>query len=87
MFGGVCFMQNGNMLCGSGWNGFMFRVGKAQHKEAISRGARPMVQKNREMPGFVWIDPESIDARALKALIAMADRYVETLPPKNRRKA
>ena len=41
MFGGVCFLRRRHMLCGAGRQGFMFRVGRAQHARAvIRRGAR-----------------------------------------------
>ena len=82
MFGGLCFMLDGHMLCGTGWNGLLFRVGKDQHGSALARGARPMEQKGREMTGFVWVDPGSINARELKSWLAMAEQYVATLPPK-----
>ncbi len=82
MFGGLCFMLNGHMLCGTGWNGLLFRVGKEQHDAALARGAQPMQQKGREMPGFVWVKPGSINARELKTWLTMAERYVATLPPK-----
>ena len=83
MFGGVCFLLRGNMLCGTGKTDFMFRVGKDQDAEALARsGARPMDITGKAMKGFVWVDPESCDARALKRWIALADSYVATLPPK-----
>jgi hypothetical protein len=86
MFGGVCFLLRGNMLCGTGKADFMFRVGKDQDAEALSRkGARPMDITGRVMKGFVWVDPASCDSRALKRWIDMAERYVGALPSKGRR--
>jgi TfoX/Sxy family transcriptional regulator of competence genes len=43
MFGGVCFLLRGHMLCATGKNGFMFRVGKEQHSQALAKGAAPVV--------------------------------------------
>lgn len=84
MFGGVCFLLRGNMLCGTAASRFMFRVGKAQDAEALARpGARPMDFTGRRMAGFVWVEPDC-DARALKRWIAMAERYVRALPAKGR---
>jgi TfoX/Sxy family transcriptional regulator of competence genes len=81
MFGGVCFLQRGNMLCGTGKTDFMFRVGKEQDAEALSRkGARPMDITGRVMKGFVWVDPSSCDARGLKRWIDLATAYVGKLP-------
>ena len=86
MFGGVCFLLRGNMLCGTGKTDFMFRVGKEQDAEALSRkGARPMDFTGKVMKGFVWVDPESCDGRALKRWIALAEKYVGTLPAKGRK--
>ena len=86
MFGGVCFLLRGNMLCGTGKSDFMFRVGKDQDAEALSRkGARPMDITGRVMKGFVWVDPAACDSRALKRWIDMAERYVGALPSKGRR--
>ena len=85
MFGGVCFLLRGNMLCGTGKTDFMFRVGKAQDAEALSRkGARPMDITGKVMKGFVWVDPNACDERALKRWIALAERYVGKLPAKKR---
>jgi len=83
MFGGVCFLLRGNMLCGMGEDKFMFRVGKDQDAAALQRpGARPMDITGRAMRGFVWVDPKRCDARALKRWIAMAEDYVGALPAK-----
>jgi len=86
MFGGVCFLLRGNMLCGTGKTDFMFRVGREQDAEALSRkGARPMDFTGKVMKGFVWVDPDSCDARALKRWIGLAGKYVGALPTKGRK--
>lgn len=83
MFGGACFLLRGNMLCGTGKTDFMFRVGKKQDAQALSlKGARPMDITGKVMKGFVWVDPRACDARGLKRRIAIAERYVGKLPPK-----
>ncbi|MEW6688259.1 MAG: TfoX/Sxy family protein [Pseudomonadota bacterium] len=83
MFGGVCFLLRGNMLCGTGKEEFMFRVGRAQDAQALALpGARPMDITGKVMKGFVWVDPAKCDARSLKRWVAMAERYVGALPPK-----
>jgi hypothetical protein len=83
MFGGVCFLRRSHMLCGAAKQGFMFRVGRAQHAKAVARrGAKPVVMRGRELEGFVWVDPEACDARGLKSWIVLAEDYVATLPPK-----
>ena len=83
MFGGVCFLRRGHMLCAAGNRRFMFRVGRAQHAKAVTRrGARVVVMRGRALEGFVWVDPAACDARALRSWIVLADNYVSALPPK-----
>jgi TfoX/Sxy family transcriptional regulator of competence genes len=84
MFGGVCFLLRGNMLCGTGQEKFMFRVGKAQDAAALAKsGATPMDFTGRVMRGLVWVDPAKCDARALERWLAMAESYVGGLQAKN----
>lgn len=83
MMGGVCFLLREHMLCGTAKPGFLFRVGAAQQSKALARrGASPMRFANRTSKGFVWVDPEHCDARALRGWITLAERYVKSLPPK-----
>lgn len=83
MFGGYCWMLRGNMLCGVEVGRFMFRVGKDQEAEALSRpGARPMDITCRPMKGFVWVDASEAVGKGLDVWIELAARYVGDLPPK-----
>ena len=85
MMGGLVFMLNGNMLGAVGRESagsrFMFRVGPAQTAEALKRGAVQMEMGGRVMKGFVFVS--EVDAEhSLEDWIAMARRFVETLPAK-----
>jgi len=85
MMGGLVFMLDGNMLGAVGRDAegdrFMFRVGPDQVAEAISRGAVQMEMGGRVMKGFVFV--READAHdALEDWVAMARRFVETLPAK-----
>jgi hypothetical protein len=85
MFGGMCFMLNGNMVVGSMKDGSMLmRVGPDRHEEAKRRpGITPMIQGGREMVGFVLAADEGIDDDdAIKQSIDYAWSFVKTLPPK-----
>ncbi len=86
MFGGVCFMLRDHMLCGVGKPGYMFRVGKALHAEALRRGATAMELGGRRMDGFVWVDPVRCDGRALEGWLSLAETYIMTLPAKTAEK-
>jgi len=88
MMGGVCFLLNGNMLSGAdrpkdGVSRFMFRVGKDQQAEALTRpGARAMEQGGRRMTGLVFVDEQDCNEPELRAWLALASKFVSTLPVK-----
>lgn len=84
MFGGICWMLGGNMLCGVEVGRFMFRVGKTAEAEALARpGANAVAWNGRRMGGFVWVDAAACPSEALlHEWIALAERYVRTLPEK-----
>jgi hypothetical protein len=85
MMGGLVFMLDGNMLGAVGQNAgvdrFMLRVGPDQVTEALSRGAVQMEMGGRVMKGFVFVR-EADTTDSLEDWIAMARRFVESLPPK-----
>ncbi len=61
MFGGLCFMQNGNMVCGVHNGGGMFRVGKAREAEAMAiEGAGPMDFTGRKMGGMINVTDKGL---------------------------
>lgn len=84
MFGGVCFMLNGNMLVGASPRGLMVRVGKDGHARAVARPhAKPMEQGGRTMAGYIIVDNEGIARkRDLDGWLALAVSHVGTLPAK-----
>ena len=83
MFGGLCFMLNGNMVAGTSKRGLLVRVGKDQQSAALARpGARRMEMTGRPMEGYVFVDPPPADDRSLQDYLALAVAFVKTLPPK-----
>ncbi len=84
MFGGVCFMQNGNMLCGVHKGGGMFRVGKENETAALAvRGVDPLSFTGRKMGGLVDISEETLaDENALVELLELSQNFVGKMPPK-----
>lgn len=87
MFGGVAFMLDGNMLVGPLKDGgLLARVGKDAYEAALARpGASPMMFTGREMPGFVEVRGEGIEAdEDLARWIEMTRRFVITLPKKQK---
>jgi len=83
MFGGIGFMLNGNLLLGASRRGLLVRVGKDGHQDALSRpAARPMVMRGRTMHGYIRVDREGLDERAVRSWVQLAVGFVKTLPPK-----
>lgn len=83
MFGGDFFMLNGNMLCGIGKYGFMFRVGKDNEAKALALpGTERVDMGKRQMPGFVHVDPETALETGLDNWIELAAAFVSPMPPK-----
>jgi hypothetical protein len=83
MFGGICWMLRGNMLCGVEVGRYMFRVGPALEAEALARkGARPMDITGRPMRGFVWVDATAAPEPELRRWVDLATRFVGKLPAK-----
>ncbi|MCY7417934.1 MAG: TfoX/Sxy family protein [Chloroflexi bacterium] len=83
MFGGLTFMDHGNMCAGVTHDELLIRVGKVGLAAALAEpGARPMVMRGRET-GFVFVTPEVISgAAALDTWIARGLAVSSALPPK-----
>jgi hypothetical protein len=84
MFGGICFMWRGNMLCGVHKDGAMYRVGKDSFDTALAiDGAAPMAFTGRPMSGFVDVtDSAMADDATRTSLLELAKGFVAILPPK-----
>ena len=84
MFGGLCFMLNGHMLCGVHKGGGMFRVGKS--REAAARaieGVSALAFTGRKMGGLVDVTDETMaDDQHRTSLMALAQENVRSLPPR-----
>jgi hypothetical protein len=84
MFGGTCFMINGNMLIGTSKRGLLVRVGKDAHAAAAARPhATTMEMGGRSMEGYIRVAPEGTASEAdLAFWLDRALAFVETLPSK-----
>lgn len=84
MFGGICFLLNGNMLCGVHKSGGMARVG--EHNEAAALaidGVAPLGFTGRRMRGMVEMDDDVFeDPERLDRLLSHALGFVAGLPAK-----
>ena len=83
MFGGTCFMLNGNLALGTHKQGLIVRIGADALDEALALGATPMVMGGRTMKGWVMVD----QPQALMPWVMMALAFNATLPPEAAKKA
>src|SRR5262245_4887790 len=82
MFGGVCFMLRGHMLCGVESARFMVRVGPESDAKALALpGTSPMDFTGRPLKGYVYVKGEG----ALKPVLTLARAFNATLPPKTKK--
>ena len=83
MFGGLCFLLHGNMVCGVHKDGAMFRVGKDREAEALALGAESLSFTGRKMGGMVELDAGAFaDDTLRRALTAMSLAHAASLPAK-----
>ena len=85
MFGGICFMLDGNMLvCPVKDGSMMVRTGKNGMAAALRRtGANVMDMSGRKVSGFVVVSGDALeDESVLGEWIDLARAFVRTLPPK-----
>ncbi|WP_246139509.1 TfoX/Sxy family protein [Phaeobacter marinintestinus] len=86
MFGGLCFLLYGNMVCGVMKEGAMYRPGKAREAEALAAGAAPLSFTGRPMGGMVELDTGTFENDTLRAkLTELSLANAASLPPKEGR--
>lgn len=84
MFGGLCFLLNGNMLVGVWKDSMIVRVGAEQGDEAL---LEPHVKvfdiTGKPMKNWIMVEPNGVeDAEQVKAWIERAVKFVGKLPAK-----
>ena len=84
MFGGLCFMLNGNMVCGVSSDNLMVRVGPDAHADALAQPhARRMDFTGRPMKGFVFVSGPGVESDGnLTGWVERGIAYASTFPAK-----
>ena len=90
MFGGLCFLHNGHMLCGAdAEHGLSVRVGPDRYEKILKlRCARKMDLTGVPLKGLIFVDAGGYRTR--KQLAKWIDRgflFTSPLPPKNNQPA
>lgn len=89
MFGGLCWLECGHLLCGIVDQSLMLRIGELACDSARRMPhVRPMDFTGRTLHGYVYVDPPALaDDVDLVLWIAAARDFVNRLPPKPGRAA
>lgn len=84
MFGGVCFMINGNMCCGVSEEELLLRLGPERTRRALNEPhTRKMDMTGRVIKSMLFVGPEAIRSPAgLMKWLNNAVDFVSQLPPK-----
>ncbi len=83
MFGGLCFLFNGHMTCGIVGDTLMLRLTRHLAEDALREPhVRPMDFTGRPMKTMIYVDPQGLRGRSLRAWIDRAVAHAATLAPK-----
>lgn len=84
MFGGTCFMINGNMCVGPWKGSLIVRLDRKQHDEIQAEAfVHPMDITGKVMKGWARVEPAGIASDDdLRAWISRAVQFARTLPSK-----
>jgi hypothetical protein len=84
MFGGICFLFGGNMVCGVLGDDLIMRVGAAQHAASLAQpGARVFDFSGKPMAGWVMVAPVGYAAEDdLARWVKLAVAFTGSLPVK-----
>jgi hypothetical protein len=86
MFGGICFLLDGRILVGVRRNGaLLVQCGSEAAAEAVRRdGISHMRMGEGTAANFIDVEGENLETEEdLRRWIALAERYLMTLPPKD----
>ncbi len=84
MFGGLCYLVNGNMAFGIVGDEIMVRVGKEVYDTCLALPhAREMDFTGRALKGMVYVDPVGIaEDSDLSEWLSRGLKFAGSLPPK-----
>ena len=84
MFGGLCFMVNGNMACGVEKNKLVVRIGPESYKKTLKmKHVRKMDFTGKPLKGFIYVMPEGLRRTdSLKKWIDRGIRFAQSLSNK-----
>ena len=84
MFGGVCFMINGNMCAGTWKGSLIVRLDKRDHDRTLAEPhTKPANITGRTMKGWALVEPQGVQSEGgLKMWLDRAAEFAGSLPAK-----
>jgi len=84
MFGGTCFMLNGNMCVGTWKESLIVRLSKNDHERTLTEPhTKPADMNGRTMKGWALVQPAGIASdESLVMWVDRAAKYAESRPAK-----
>ena len=84
MFGGLCFMVNGNMACGVEKNKLVVRVDPGDYEKFLKqKHIRKMDFTGKPLKGFIYVLPDGlIRSDSLKKWVDRGAQFARSLPKK-----
>ena len=84
MFGGLCFLIHGNMVCAlTNKDDLMLRVGPDRYQDLLAHPqAREMDFTGRAMKGFLFVNPAPLTEEQLATWLQPALTHATSLPKK-----
>lgn len=86
MFGGLCFLLNGNICVGIWKQSLIVRLDPTHYEESLDHEhVREFDVTGRPMRGWVLVEPDGVESdQQLTRWIDRSMQFVETLPPKEK---
>jgi len=86
MFGGACYLVNGNMACGVYKDDLIVRVGTEKYQEALARPHTKLFDiTGKALKGWVMVAPEGCATEGdLRAWVGQGLTFARSLPAKGK---
>ena len=86
MFGGTCYLSNGNMVCGVNQNKVILRIGKDTDSELVRHpSVSPFDMTGRPMSGWYQVPSEKVDDLTLIDFLEQCYAFASKLPAKSKK--
>ena len=87
MFGGLCFLVNGNMALGLVNEDLMIRIGPESYEKMLAQpNVRKMDFTGKPLKGFLYVGAKGTDSdKDLKKWVSKGIEFAMSLPPKKRK--